>query len=252
MDISEYRATPSERARISDLFNLVPTRGARAIDVGTRDGYLARLLADRCNEVVALDLEEREIHHPRIQSVKGNAASLEFPDHHFDVVVCAEVLEHIPPKLLSAVCRELIRVCRGAIVIGVPYRQDLRYGRTRCALCNQLNPPWGHVNSFDEAKLRALFSGTRIDKVTFVGATNVATNWLSVALLDFAGNPFGTWEQEESCIYCRGAIGRPSERNILQRLASRAAVVIQQWQSKFSRPRAKWIHVRIQPMHDDL
>ena len=49
------------------------------------------------------------------------------------------------------------RVARHAIVVGVPYRQDLRVGRTTCAACRGTNPPWGHVNSFDENRLKQHF-----------------------------------------------------------------------------------------------
>ena len=243
IDLSAYRASSAEQARIRDLFKLIPEHGERALDVGARDGYMAKLLADRYQEVVALDLEQPKIDHPRVRAVKGDAARLGFPDRFFDVVLCAEVLEHIPPDTLPEVCRQICRVSRGIVVIGVPYRQDLRCGRTTCSSCGWKNPPWGHVNSFDESRLRSLFPQARVDSIGFVGTTRAQTNSMSTALLDFAGNPYGTWDQEEACVRCGASIGKPRERNLLQKVATRLAMKINDVQSSFTRPRANWIHV---------
>jgi len=241
-DLAAYRASSNEQARIADLFRLIPPGGERALDIGARDGYLAKLLAERYREVIALDLERPAIDHPGVYPVKGNAAKLEFPDRHFDVVLCAEVLEHIPPDILPTVCHEITRVSRGAIVIGVPYRQDLRCGRTTCSSCGRTNPPWGHVNSFDESRLQSLFHDAKLETITYVGTTIEQTNPISAALLEFAGNPFGTWEQQEACVYCGSRIGAPRSRNQLQRLATRIASILDSLQSRFVRPRGNWIH----------
>lgn len=238
-DLTAYRASPAEQERIEDLFRHVPARGHRALDVGTRDGFLAKLLAKRCSEVVALDLELPAIDHPRIIPVKGNAAALPYPNDHFDIVLCAEVLEHIPPAILPKVCAELRRVAADILVIGVPYRQDLRIGRTVCNKCGAINPPWGHVNSFDEGRLNELFGPM---KFSYVGSTRASTNQVATALMDFAGNPFGTWDQDEPCVKCGGKIGTPKARNVPQKLAARAAVMLNDLQSRFTPARANWIH----------
>lgn len=243
IDLSEYRVSAQEQVRIRDLFELIPQRGARALDVGTRDGYLAKRLAERFDEVVALDLERPNIDHPGITPVKGDVAHLEFPDGHFDVVLCAEVLEHIPPALLATVCSELQRVSRDMVVIGVPYRQDLRLGRTTCAHCGRPNPPWGHVNSFDERRLEQLFSRCRVERSTFVGKTSTCSNALSCWLLDHAGNPYGTWEQDEPCVHCGEPIGQPAGRNLAQKIGTRIAMQLNRIQQRFTPPRGNWIHV---------
>src|SRR3974390_1896275 len=239
-----YRASPNEQARVANLFDMIPPQGERALDVGTRDGFLAMRLAARYREVVALDLEMPRIEHPRIHLVKGNAARLAFPNRSFDVVLCTEVLEHVPPNVLPAVCREIARVSRGTIIIGVPYRQDLRIGKTTCAVCGKSNPPWGHVNSFDESRLQSLFRDCEIEAINFVGATREKTNAISAALLDFAGNPFGTWAQGEACVHSGGRIGAPRPRTLSQRLATRIAMVAEDVQARFTPVRAIWIHVR--------
>ena len=237
------RGSEREQSRIADIFQLVPGAGQRAIDIGARDGYLSKRLAERFDSVVALDLERPRIDDPRITCVAGDLTSLEFADHHFDFVLCSEVLEHIPPGLLPKACAELVRVTGGSVLIGVPYRQDLLCGRTTCQTCGRSNPPYGHVNAFDEATLSGLFAELAWTRSSFVDSVQSFSNPLSVALLDFASNPFGTYDQEEPCVHCGGAIGSPGPRTLSQRIATRMAVAILEMQGMFVKPHAAWIHV---------
>ena len=243
VDISAYRASESEQSRITDLSALMPDTGECALDIGARDGYLTKKLAERFDSVVALDLEQPDIDYPRILPVKGDATCLDFPDNHFDVVLCAEVLEHIPSPGLEQACAEIARVARGAVIIGVPFRQDIRSGRTTCQVCYRPNPPWGHVNNFDEKRLRELFSGLSWVRSSFVGMSLARTNRLSALLLDYAGNPFGTYEQDECCVHCRQPIGLPQTRSLLQRIATRLAFTLNTVQRPFVKPHPNWIHV---------
>jgi SAM-dependent methyltransferase len=239
-----YRANPREIERVASLFRLLPTHGKRILDVGARDGHLSKLLAERFDEVIALDLEQPDIVHPGVRPVKGDASRLEFADGSFDAVLCAEVLEHIPTPMLSTVSRELARAASGVVVIGVPFRQDLRLGQTTCAQCGGINPPWGHVNRFDEATLDSLFEGLSRTGTEFVGETHASTNALSVSLMAFAGNPYGTYMQDEPCIHCGGAIGAPQQRSVAQLAATKLAHWIDRAWNVRSRARPSWIHVR--------
>jgi hypothetical protein len=245
MDLKRYRASEKDKARIADLLALIPSNSGTVLDIGARDGFVSLQLVERCMAVTALDLEQPRVEHPAIQCVKGNVCSLGFDDNAFDVVLCAEVLEHIPAALLSTACAEIARVSKRCVIIGVPYRQDIRVGRTTCNFCGQINPPWGHINVFDEAVLRGLFSQALTwSKVSFVGNHRSSTNTLSTILMDWAGNPWGTYDQEEPCISCGGRLVRPSRQAVLKNIAALGALVTHKIQSTFVKPRAKWMHVR--------
>jgi SAM-dependent methyltransferase len=246
MDLTAYRASKQEAERVTALMRLLPSYGRRALDIGARDGFLSRLLAERFDEVVALDLTKPDIDIPRVQAVAGDAGALAFEDDHFDAVLCAEVLEHIPPASLPAVCSEIARVCASVAVIGVPHRQDLRLGRTTCGACGAVNPPWGHVNTFDEASLRRHFQAMIPTETVLVGRTTDATNWLSASLMNYAGNPFGTYEQEEGCVHCGQPLMGPAPRSVLKRAATRIAHVTNRLQRQFTRSRGNWIHVKFE------
>lgn len=242
MDLTEYRNSPIEKQRLADLMGLVPAAGATALDVGARDGFVSKMLAGRFQRVTALDLEEPSILHERVVCVKGDVTALEFPDSSFDLVFCAEVLEHIPSQLLERACHELARVTKSALVIGVPYRQDIRVGRTTCNQCGKVSPPWGHVNSFNEQKLAKLFPDCMLEKQSFVGNNSEQTNAFSSALMDLAGNPYGSYAQEEPCIHCGASFTPPPERNLWQKVLTRTAFVATATQRRFVKPRPNWIH----------
>src|SRR5688572_9620157 len=158
--IATYRAGAKEQARTADLLRVLPKNRRTVLDIGARDGHFSRLLTHHFAEVTALDLVKPEFDIPGVSNVAGDVTWLEFPDNTFDVVFCAEVLEHIAD--LAQACREIARVARHEIVIGVPYRQELRMGRSTCAACGKITPAWGHVNSFDDARLRQLFPRMRV------------------------------------------------------------------------------------------
>jgi SAM-dependent methyltransferase len=242
MDLSTYRLQPSEQARREDLLRLLPSSFSSALDVGARDGYFSRLLAQRAAvRVVALDLQKPSIEYPRVENAAGDITRLAFPDNAFDVVLCAEVLEHVPD--LQTACRELARVTAKALLIGVPYRQDTRIGRCLCANCGRLSPPYGHVNVFDEARLRALFAGMREKELSLVWTNRDATNAVAVKLMDWAGNPFGTYDQDEPCIHCGHAFVPPGPLRFSQKLLARLATSLNRWEERRKPPQANWIHM---------
>lgn len=240
-DIEKYRNSEQEKSRTADLVRLLPRGRSSVLDIGARDGFFSRMLTEYFETVTAVDLKMPAFNYPRVINVAGDATRLQFPDSSFDCVFCAEVLEHIPA--LEDACREIARVARHEIVIGVPYKQDTRLGRTTCRSCGRKNPPWGHVNRFDERRLARLFPSVSIKALSFVGSVRFATNPVSTMLMDMAGNPWGTYEQDEPCIYCGVNLIAPARRSILSKICSGLAVRINRVQSSFTRAHGNWLHV---------
>lgn len=250
MDLTNYRNSQPERERVKDLMALIPGSLESALDVGARDGFLSRQLTRHSEWVTALDLEQPHIEHERIRCVKGDATALTFSDASFDLVLCAEVLEHIPGRGLHAACAELGRVARKYVLVGVPYKQDIRFGRTTCRSCGGTNPPWGHVNSFDETRLKKLFPRFDVVKTTYVGSTDASTNFFSSTLMDLAGNPYGTYSQDEPCTHCGAALQPPPERHIWQKVCTRMAFLARRVQKPFIKPHANWVHMLLRRRPD--
>ena len=192
--------------------------------------------------VTALDLEKPPFEHPGMVTVAGDVTRLDFPDNAFDCIFCTEVLEHVPE--VEKACREIMRVARHEVVIGVPFKQDIRLGRTTCGACGKVSPPWGHVNSFDEKRLLDLFAGLRLISKSFVGTDGDATNPLSTVLMDLAGNPWGTYDEDLHCLYCGASLCPPSAKRALgSRICSALAYGLNRAQALWEQPHGNWIHL---------
>jgi len=241
IDKVKYRSSASEAERISDLMSLLPEGTKSALEIGARDGYISQFLAKRFPQLFVLDITPLEFDATGFLPVQASVTSLPFPDSIFDVVLCAQVLEHVPQ--LETACSELARVSKHVIVIGVPYRQDTRVGRATCRHCSKPNPAWGHVNEFEERKLNALFPTVRAAQTRYVGTAKECTNGLSRWLMDRAGNPWGTYDQDEPCIFCGHSLGEPRPRNFPQRICTKLATTLNQVQAVFRKSHANWIHV---------
>jgi len=235
-----YHSTGTEQDREADLRRLIPNGYGSAIDAGARDGFYSLILADQFESVIALDLSKPPVEHPRVTAVTGDLTRLPYPDGSFDVVFCTEVLEHIPQ--LENACSEIVRVCRYEAIIGVPYRQDVRIGRTTCPSCGAKSPPWGHVNSFDEGRLKRLFRPMVAAEFSYVGSVEERTSVLTSWLMDIGGNPWGTYNQETPCSRCGAKLVAPHHRSFTQRVCSAVALRIDTLQSVASRPHANWVH----------
>ena len=238
--LEEYHSSADEQARTADLMSLVPRGYATVLDAGSREGYYSALLAGYFDSVTALDLVMPTVKRDRVVCVQGDITKLDFPDRSFDVVFCTEVLEHVPA--LDQACREIMRVAKHAIVIGVPYKQDTRIARTTCQQCGRIAPPWGHVNSFDEARLERLFHPWKLLKKSFAGENRERTNALATWLTDAGGNPYGVYE-DQTCMYCGSAFGLPKPPSFAQKVCAGTALRLTRLSTRFSPVHGNWIHV---------
>lgn len=243
VDMVAHRASQKEQKRINGLLAMLPRECESALEIGSRDCYITTRLVEVFDRVTALDLELPVITHERIVPVQGDVTQLGFEDHSFDVVICTEVLEHINPGLLQTACDELSRVAAKYVFIGVPYKQDIRVARTKCMSCGKRNPPFGHLNAFDENKLCRHFHQLSTERIEYVGESREVTNFLSAALFDLANNPYGSYHQEERCGHCGAELIRPPERTLLKKAFTKAGFWIEAIQAPFVSPHPTWIHI---------
>ena len=142
--------------------------GARLLDLGCGAGRHAFEAARRGARVVALDMDRKELQQvtaiaaamdesgeipdgASIQASSGDATAMPFPDASFDVVIAAEVMEHIPAD--QAAMDEVARVLRpgGIAAVTIPAWLPERI----CWLLSDdyHNTPGGHVRIFTRREL---------------------------------------------------------------------------------------------------
>jgi 2-polyprenyl-3-methyl-5-hydroxy-6-metoxy-1,4-benzoquinol methylase len=109
---------------------------------------------------------------------QADVTRLPFADGFFDIVVCSEVLEHIPDN--GAAIRELVRVVKpgGDLVVTVP-----RYGPER--ICWAISgayhrEPGGHIRIYRKAELMALLeaAGVRCRRIRYRHGLHAPYWWL--------------------------------------------------------------------------
>ena len=103
---------------------LKTTGGESVLDAGCGTGGLCGFLeAEGIKSITGCDAEAEAITHGKEKgrlknAVVADVCKLPFGDSEFDLVVCSEVLEHVPDH--QSGLREILRVSRGPVLITVP------------------------------------------------------------------------------------------------------------------------------------
>lgn len=251
-DFKKYRESNKEQLRLSALQNILPFGCENVLEIGSRDCYITKILAQNYKSVTALDLIQPQIEHEKITPVQGDVTDLKFDNLSFDLAICTEVLEHINPDKLNTACNELSRVSKKYLVIGVPYKQDLRAYATQCKNCGTINPTCGHVNTFDEKRLYSLFREYTPVKTEFIGDNERRSNFLSYSIFKIFHFPFGSYQQEEGCIKCDQTLIKP-KLSVVAKLFCYAALALEIIQNKLisKKSRPNWIHILFEKKIDN-
>jgi SAM-dependent methyltransferase len=189
-------------ARLRYLASLIRCSG-KVLNIGVGDGTFEVEATARGLTVFSLDPNAKSI--DRLQQLYGfgdrarvgYSQAIPFPDGVFDTVVVSEVLEHLSDEVLAASLREIARVLKagGQLIGTVPSREHLTEVTVVCPNCSHRFHRWGHLQSFDAARIRiflsAYFSEIQVWERPFI--TFSILNWkgklqgLTRLLLNFCG-----------------------------------------------------------------
>jgi SAM-dependent methyltransferase len=148
----EGRLLSRFRARL--LAEVVPLAPPRVLDAGCGEGHVTAWLTAMlpASQVTGVDgrrgaLLEFRARNPGVPALEGDLGDLPFPDGAFDLVVCTEVLEHLPEP--RVVLRELGRVCAGHLFLTVPHEPFFRAGNVaRGRYVSRLGSTPGHRSTW--------------------------------------------------------------------------------------------------------
>ena len=206
-------ATAHEERRLHErILRALPAGAGRVLDVGCGRAWVAGALLPRGASVVSLDASEANPQRAldRLPArthagVAADALALPFADGVFDVVVAAEITEHVPDP--GRFLAELFRVLRpgGRLVVTTPYRERIRY--VLCVHCNQRTPLHAHLHSFDETTLPALLAGPGVAERRAEVFSNNALALLRLHPV-LGRLPHGLWHRADAL--ASKAVGKPT------------------------------------------
>ncbi|MCL0058162.1 class I SAM-dependent methyltransferase [Dehalococcoidia bacterium] len=130
--IEKEKLSPQEEERINETISLIPEDCCSILDAGCGDGRITNPLTSGYGRVVGLERSQEALRHVKAEKILGSIESLPFPDKEFDLVLCCEVLEHLPFKVYPRVLTELERVARKYIIVTVPNNEDVRRALITC------------------------------------------------------------------------------------------------------------------------
>lgn len=169
---------PAERRRIATIAALAALcpEAESALDVGCGDGTVLRALdRTRLRLRVGCDPSRPGLRHldEDARPVRGSSAALPFVDRSFDLVLCCDVLEHLPDERAAATVAELRRVTRRYLLLNVPFAEDLSWSMLPCERCGLDYHRDHHVRRYTAEDLIALAAsnGFSIQALCTTGAT---------------------------------------------------------------------------------
>lgn len=133
---------------------LEPLAPARVLDAGCGEGHVTGWIADTFPSADITGVDGRagalaicRRQNPQVRTLEGDLRALPLAERSFELVVCTEVLEHLPEP--SLVLRELGRVCSSHVFLTVPHEPLFRAGNVaRGRYVSRLGSTPGHLSTW--------------------------------------------------------------------------------------------------------
>jgi len=147
-----------EYIRYDAILKRIPSKTRTVLDLGCGDGFLSCRIAERGYQVTSVDLSSNRLKRFKeqadrlnIQQIVSDIAKVDLPSESFDLIVCSEVIEHLPnyKDVLAEVWRLLKK--EGHFIVTVPNNQKLKI--FTCPHCLKKFYQDDHVNSYTKETL---------------------------------------------------------------------------------------------------
>lgn len=171
------------------VMNQAPASATLLLDVGCGSAFVAQHFCNQGKNVVSMDIAYANAHKalerfplPNHAAVVADAYHLPFADGTFDCIIASEIIEHtIDPQGFAASLLTKLKP-GGTLIISTPYKERIAY--SLCIHCNCKTPHNAHLHSFDENKIRKIFSTlpAKIKSMRLVGNKLLLHSHLSVLL----------------------------------------------------------------------
>ena len=127
--------SPFQKYRVSKVLQIYqPNKNERVLDLGCGWGTFCFALAPLCKEIIGVDFSRKSIDlcnrllakskYNNIKFICADAQNTPLASNSFDVIICADLFEHLYPEDFKRVLDECRRLLKkgGKIVIWTPHR----------------------------------------------------------------------------------------------------------------------------------
>ena len=177
----------AELERVNAIISKIPAGTKTILEVGCGDGVLINRLQKKGFNCTGIDVSKEALSHVVCKKHLMSSDRLNFNDKSFDMILCSEVLEHLPVNTYEKTLKELERVSREYILITTPYKEFLRASFTKCNYCATTYHIYKHIRWFDEIKFRNLFNRFKLKELFYMSVCK-KLNYIDILLRYRLGN----------------------------------------------------------------
>jgi SAM-dependent methyltransferase len=182
------KPNPSNQGRIYVTRSLIPDNVRTILDLGCGDGIITNDLIEKGIDVYGIDFSVVALGFMKGKRSVSDVDRIPFPDQCFDLVLCAEVIEHLPYGVYERTLSEIERVSRQYIIISTPGNEYLPSFDVKCNNCGTIFHRSLHVRSFDRETHNSLFGLFDLKKAVGVGVRRE-----SPGIIDFQRKVLGVY-----------------------------------------------------------
>ncbi len=172
-----YRTSGYERERALATVGLIPADAHCVLDVGCGNGLLTNIVERP--RVLGLDFVRTPLKTISRDALQASIAAIPVKAGKVDIVIAAEVLEHLDDGLFAGAIEEIKRLEPRYILISVPYSQCLEEGLCKCSDCGRTFHVAHHLRSFDDEAVEKLFEGYVAASKRYTGKATMPSGLLN-------------------------------------------------------------------------
>jgi ubiquinone/menaquinone biosynthesis C-methylase UbiE len=181
---------------------MIPKDADSLLEVGCGEGRIINTLQNQYEKIFGMDISDEALKHVETPKIKGRIENIPFPDNSFDIVLCCEVLEHLPSPIYEKALKEIQRVSKKYILISVPNEEDIQIGKIKCPHCASSFHVYGHLRSFNLSNMKDLFGVNKLVKYEIVSNYVFLFHELVIKIKKWFKRDFFTFEDARFCPKC--------------------------------------------------
>jgi len=152
----DYSEDPFWAQKAKIFLSLIPDDVKTILDVGCGNGSMLKKMGNKFN-ICGLDISKTALEFIKEPAILADSSRIPLKQSSFDLVLCSEVLEHLPCEAFQSSVSEISRVTKKYILLSVPYSENLGFRRIKCSRCKYVFHIYGHLHKFTKRKILSCF-----------------------------------------------------------------------------------------------